>query len=613
MTCPAPTPVYLGEPPCLAWWHGTGRPAELAVLLCPTWGDEELGAYRPLRDLAQDLARAGVPVLRLDLPGEGDAFELPDPHSDRLAAWMASLQAALASLRAWSGAPRHVLLGLRLGALLAARLAEEEQAAGRDDVVGVMALLPPVSGRAWLREQRLLGAGQRPAVPLDDGLVVGGFVLNAASAASLQALRWPDPREAVVPACLWLPRDALAGPGTTLAWARQTDAPAWPGLDKLLAIAHQAAWPKGVRAQLLRWVLAQAATRVASDGRSSPASPPPVFEAAVASQGTIEERTVVLPGRPQRVAVVSQATTTVAGVAGRAAVLFLSSGAERRIGPHRLWVAQARARAEAGDVVMRLDLCGIGDSDDHPEPADGPMYDPRAVEDVRAAVHWLREVAQANSVTVVGLCSGAFHAWRSALAGVDVQQLVCVNPLVFHWHAGMDPNPLQQRFVQEAVSAQALASLGDRQRWRRLLAGQVRVGLIARALAGRAVAWLGDSWRDLARGLGQPLRDDLGAELQQVARRGVRLHFVFAQNDPGGAVLRGQGGRALDALRRTGQVRVHQIAGADHTFAGQEGRHELHRLLSRLCVAPVLDPVAVSASSGAVASSLAESPRSLRS
>jgi hypothetical protein len=586
----------------------------LAVLLCPTWGDEELGAYRPLRELAQDLARCGVPVLRLDLPGEGDAFELLDPEADRLEAWQAMLQTGLTRLRAWSAAPRIVLLGLRLGSLLAAQLAEREHDAGRDDVVGVAALLPPASGRAWLREQRLLGAGLHPSANTDDRLVVGGFVLNAASAASLQALRWPEPREASLPACLWLARDPQPGTPPSLAWARRTDAPACAGLDQLLAIAHQATWPKGVRAQLLRWMLAQAApVNQAGAPSSPPSSGLAMAEVASAVQGTVQEQVFYLPGRPQRLVVLSQAAPPATRGPARSAVLFLASGAERRIGPHRLWVSQARARAQAGQLVMRLDVAGIGDSEAHPEPGDVPMYDARAVDDVRAAVQWLREVGQASSVTLVGLCSGAFHAWRSALAGVEVQQVVCVNPLVFHWQAGMAPDPLQQRFVQEAVSAQAWTSLGDPRRWARLLTGQVRVGVIARAVSGRLQAWVADGWRDLARGLGRPLRDDLAAELQQVSARGVHLQFVFAQNEPGLPVLLGQGGRTLRALRRSGRVHVHQIAHADHTFAGQDGRHALHRLLGRLCAAPLAGPTAAPAPAHAPAAASPDMPQGSRS
>jgi alpha-beta hydrolase superfamily lysophospholipase len=586
MSYPAPLPLYLGEPPCLAWWHGTAGPARVAVLMCPTWGDEELGAHRPLRELALALARAGVAVLRLDLPGEGDSFELLDPDADRPSAWMQTLGLALAELRARSGAPRLVVLGLRLGALLAARLAEDEAAAGRHDVAAVVALLPPRSGRAWLREQCLLGAGQHPTQHSDDRLMVGGFVLNAASAASLQALGWPDPRKPSLPACLWLPRDGLSDPHRPLppvAWARRTDQLELSGLGSLLAIAHLACWPQGAPAQIVRWVLAQA------DPVLSPVPAAPTRAArpaAVASQGTVQEQVVYLPGRPARVAVLSRAVTPLGHSQRRGAVLFLSSGAERHIGPHRLWVSLARARAEAGDVVLRLDLAGIGDSDDPPQAADAPMYDSRAVADVADAIRCLRDHGQAGPVTVIGLCSGAYQAWRSALAGLDLQQVVCINPLAFHWQAGDDVNPLQQRFVQQAVSAQALVSLKDPQRWVRLLKGEVHVGVIARAFAGRLQAAAHDLWRNLARRVGQPLQDDLGSELQQVVARGTALHFVFAQGDPGQAVLEGQGGTVWRSLWRTGRAQLHSVARADHTFAGLEGRQELHRLLYRLCSAP---------------------------
>jgi hypothetical protein len=57
--------------------HGTaaGAPpqASTAVLLCPTFGWEEMCSYRGLRVWSQMLARAGYPAATFDLPGTGDS------------------------------------------------------------------------------------------------------------------------------------------------------------------------------------------------------------------------------------------------------------------------------------------------------------------------------------------------------------------------------------------------------------------------------------------------------------------------------------------------------------------------------------------------------------
>ena len=72
--------------------------------------------------------------------------------------------------------------------------------------------------------------------------------------------------------------------------------------------------------------------------------------------------------------------------------------------------------------------------------------------------------------------------------------------------------------------------------------------------------------KNILRALHVPLRDDLGSELRTLAERDVAIHFLFAGEDPGHAILRDEGGAVVDDLAARGKLAIRTIDGADHTF-----------------------------------------------
>jgi hypothetical protein len=181
---------------------------------------------------------------------------------------------------------------------------------------------------------------------------------------------------------------------------------------------------------------------------------------------------------------------------------------------------------------------------------------------------------------------------RAALQGVDVQRIVAINPLIFHWRRGASLDPRSHAFGQIDIAANAGRSLLDPARWWKLLSGRANVGVITGALAARLRHAVRLRLRELARALGWRLRDDLAAELARACARGVALDFVFSARDPGLTLLREESGRLGMRLRRDRLVNVCEVEHADHTFAGTAGRAGLYARLDDLLESvPAVNPV----------------------
>lgn len=94
-----------------------------AVLLCYPFGQEYMRAHKAFRQLANLLSRKGYTVIRFDYPGTGDSYG--DGKDIGYKEWLEQAQSALDFLKKETRYEDIHLIGLRLGALVAAELAEK--------------------------------------------------------------------------------------------------------------------------------------------------------------------------------------------------------------------------------------------------------------------------------------------------------------------------------------------------------------------------------------------------------------------------------------------------------------------------------------------------------
>jgi uncharacterized protein len=150
-----------------------------AVLLCYPWGQEYIRAHRAMRRLATVLAGGGRHVLRFDYFGTGDS--MGDSREVSLSGWEQDIETAMEELRDSSGATRVALIGLRVGATLAARVAARNKKA----VEALILWDPVISGSEYVDE--LLGSPEGCAAA-SDVREVRGFPLTSTFMAELREL-----------------------------------------------------------------------------------------------------------------------------------------------------------------------------------------------------------------------------------------------------------------------------------------------------------------------------------------------------------------------------------------------------------------------------------------
>lgn len=583
----AARPIYFksGRQSLFGWLHmpEENNRTDLGFVICKPFGYEAMCAHGSIRAFADACASAGATVLRFDYTGSGDSSGT-DTDTDVLSQWCNDIRAAMDALRETGHVARLGLLGMRFGALLAGMVADADTS-----VENVIAVAPVISGRRYLRELRafqVTSSSEASSTPdlaiTQSGLEVTGFQLSRASVDHLAKIDLARLGARVIPNLLVLDRDDL--PGAKL-WADALAArganvryEALPGFLDMVATPHAALIPTAMISAIVDYLSREPratqlpAHTLAQHERSES------MHLMTADGTRLIERAVYVDEGRTLFAISTELEQPSGGrpLHGRG-VVMLNGGATSHIGPNRMYVELARRWAARGYSVLRLDLAGLGDSATRPGENGNEVYPPGALDDVSAAINFLRREFAVENVTLAGLCAGAYHALRSAISGLHVNTVLLVNPLTFYWKQGSKLSDLQDAEVvrNPGIYAEKLLSYTS---WRKLMGGRVNLWRVLMIFLRRGLMTVGGSARDLSRLLKIRLPQDLGWELQSLASRGVRIVFLFARGDVGMDLLRMQGGSAVKSIGD--RCRVHIIDDADHIFSQGAARNKLLQLLT---------------------------------
>ncbi len=551
MTMMTPT-VFDGR---FGWLHPA--PGACGVVICNPFGHEAMWLHRSLRQLAQRLAEQGMPTLRFDYAGCGDSAP---GEADAISGGTADIAAAAQHLRALAGVTRVVLLGVRMGATLAALAAAQ---VGADALV---MLEPVVSGKAYWREQAVMR--QAAAGPARQGDATGagaghcqvlGYDVDAATIEQLRLLDLragsphPAPHVLILAAAGNAAVDVLAQ--SYRAGGASVETQAFAEFDAMLQPAWLSRAPREAFESVLRWLVRQPAHVILPSvaGHAGACSTP-----VIALDGA-RERPVMFDARGLFGMLCEPLGNQVAGLA----ILLPNTGCTPHAGESRFAVRFARRMASAGIATLRIDVSGLGDSEAAGRWDDAPLPLAGACTDTARAAAWLAEGGY-RRVIVLGICTGAYLALRAASGEPSIAGLILVNLPRFAFPA--DCTIQDVGFARKGSTRRHFKSMFELGKWREVARGQVSLAPVIATMLGYAA-------RRCAGLLGAPMlaRRQGGAAglLRDLDARGVQTRLLYSPDDVGLDDFRlnfGAGGRRL---KRLPNARAAVIDELDHELANR--------------------------------------------
>lgn len=433
----SPEPGWLdtGGEQVFCWYHPAARrQLDMAVLLCDPLGSDRMNLHLAYRHLALALSQAGLPTLRLDYPGTCDSSGSPrDP--ERLSAIFASLHAGADYLKRVSGCQRLALFGARFGGTVAAEFASQ-----REDISHLGLWGPYAKGRSFLRSEvvreRLSNSNpdnRKPTSWQPNDVEALGFLYTAQTVGDIESLsiaRIEIPTSVKSMVFDWDTTersddvvDLLVGRGNVVTHISAID----PGAESL----HHQRVPSALIGTFSSWLCDDAVYL------NPPPSTDPFqrlskeVEVQIDKENVVRERCYRFGRRDELFGVVSMPKQAPAFRKPRA-IVIVNGGNNHRVGINRNHVEWARHWASRGDIVLRFDIRGLGDSPPRKPAELNKLYLKRTVDDLSEAADWTQETFSVDHLVFCGLCAGAYQALQFSRADFRVRSLILLEMLRFY-------------------------------------------------------------------------------------------------------------------------------------------------------------------------------------
>jgi alpha-beta hydrolase superfamily lysophospholipase len=588
---PAPDAFFFGpaERPLFGVFHGLGQPAPAredepsarptVVVLCNPFGVEAMCLHRTYRHIAERLSRAGVSSLRFDYDGTGNSAGRDD-EPQRFGAWVNSVHAALAEARSRVDGCRIVLFGARLGATLGAVAALDD-----GNIDGLVLWAPVVSGRSYARELRAMrGLRAGKATPRADGAHdAAGYAVTAATLVEISSvdLTALGNARSLPPLAFLVPGEA---PSATQRLARDWQARgcsvrvgARTSYTRLLGDPYDAVVPQPFLNAFAEWV---GKGKRSGGGKNTRVRVDPHRSTATFNErgATIRETSVAFG---DGLFAVFTEPDVVGAHPNRPATILLNAGVNHHVGPHRMWVTLAREIAALGYATLRMDAAGIGESCAEAGALENRVYSPGFVANVRAGMDLLERLRGTREYVLVGLCSGAYVAFHTAVADSRVVGQLLLNTHTFTWKEG---DSVRRRHNRRFY----VRCLLDPGVWRRGLRAPMKARRVTRMLLRLLEPELTTVRRNLGekkltkpagRGVEAPV--DVNEAFEVLSRRGVESLLVFSSFDGGLDMLAGHLGRRARKIRGLPHFTLDVLGEVEHDFRPLEQQALMRRLLTR--------------------------------
>lgn len=593
ITSPMPaTPVSIdsGHGCCLGWFHAASQSARaVGIVLCRPLGYEVLCTYGAYSQLATTLAAAGFHVIRFDYHGTGDSAG-DDADPDRVGAWRASILAAAAEIKKLAHVEQLVFFGMRMGATLAAAVAEE-----LGGIESLVMWAPCRTGRSFVRELTAARSVTQPAASAaangsDPGMDSLGFYYSGQTLEQLKALDCTSAKRSPAKNVLILNRDDMppdkALQSKYVELGANTSQITVEGYELMMREPRETAIPPATLAAILDWL--QAAHPIPA----APLAPVPFGATALPAAdcviGEARESPVRFGTGDALFGILAEPSAASSVARFETAVLMLNVGGNYHIGPHRIYVKMARELAAWGYRALRFDLTGIGDSRNAGSFSFGSLYSRNSTPDVQSAIDFLHAKG-CKRFYLLGICSGSYVAFQTARVDPRVTGQVLMNSRLLEWQdesaAGDWQRSMQNYYKSSDYYWNALTQPGV---YRRLLRGEVDVRGISKRMLAVVQARLKRGFKDLLHS--DELAEGVLAQAQRVAARGTDTLMIMAAEDDGRDYVEFHFGKLGSRMRGEPLFTMVLVDGTDHTFSDRTSQKFVFGTLKRHLDKALIEP-----------------------
>lgn len=541
------------------------------VIVCPPLGYEYTHSHRSLRHLCDHLAASGIVAIRFDYNGTGDSSgDLLDANR------VECFQKNIAELVAWCKNTLSItqvsLLGLRLGATFSALYAS------RHPVDELILWAPCEKGKAYVREMRALDKLASHVNTAERHYIdSAGFIMSEQTADELAQINLNDLVYRVKSRVLLISRDDIPSKDKLIEQIQhssgiQCESFTMQGYLGMMAEPQQTEVPSQTLHKIVDWVKPDNEPRriVPEHDLMSPAATGKKRVSFVWNKGTSITETITQFADSRITAIISKPSLSRDCV--KAPTIILSnSGSVHRVGPNRVYVEMARALAVSGFKVIRLDLRNLGDSVEGVPNNENNPYPAESTDDISAVMDELQSQNSDQTFILAGLCSGAHNVFHTALEldhSSAIEELIMINPLAFYRrpHRFVDNSKVQEKARNSAQYKESVLSLS---KWKKLIKADVSYTYLLKFIVILFWSKLTFGLKSILEKFGVAPKSQLARDFIYLHDKKIKLTFFIASKDPGKALIMEQAKLQMIRYLQSGQIKLHDVPEADHTFSSK--------------------------------------------
>lgn len=265
----------------------------------------------------------------------------------------------------------------------------------------------------------------------------------------------------------------------------------------------------------------------------------------------VNEYAALIDGPPALVAILTEPPEG-APSDEKPAVILLNAGLVHRVGPNRLYVHLARRLAAQGFPAVRFDHSAVGDS---PARTDSMPFGESSILETQQVMDWAHRRSGAARFCLMGLCSGAVTAFRTACRDRRVAGAALLNARGLGgetgWIGHVENRWQAREYVRKLFTKKGI--------WK------VATG---RAPYARALEVARKRYKDVVRGAARAsgTAAAVGSEMQALIERGVRLLWLSSAEDSSREYFKLITSGRLAHLRSRDRLRCVTVGRSNHTF-----------------------------------------------